>query len=236
MEGADLIVEAKDVSKDYHLGGSVVQALRGVSLNIRRGSFVVIAGPSGSGKSTLLNLLGCLDQPTGGTIRISGDDVAKMDDVELAAFRAKRLGFIFQSFNLIPVLSAYENVEFPLRLNRVPQEEARARATAMLEAVGIAEFARHRPSQLSGGQCRRVAIARALVTRPDLVLADEPTANLDSVTGGRIVDLMREMQQQSGTAFLLSTHDPIVVARAEERHSLRDGRLDIEPQATLLNH
>jgi putative ABC transport system ATP-binding protein len=232
MEGADLIVEAKDVSKDYHLGGSVVPALRGVSLNIRRGSFVVIAGPSGSGKSTLLNLLGCLDQPTGGTIRIAGDDVAEMDDVELAAFRAKRLGFIFQSFNLIPVLSAFENVEFPLRLNQVPHAEARQRATAMLEAVGIAEFARHRPSQLSGGQCQRVAIARALVTKPDLVLADEPTANLDSVTGSRIVDLMREMQRQSGTAFLLSTHDPMVVAHAEERHTMRDGRLDGAPQAT----
>ena len=227
MEGAGFIVEAKDVAKEYHLGGNVVAALRGVSLNIRRGSFVVISGPSGSGKSTLLNMLGCLDQPTSGSIRIAGEDVAQMKDTELAAFRAKRLGFIFQSFNLIPVLSAYENIEFPLRLNHVPRDEARLRAMAMLEAVGIADFAGHRPSELSGGQCQRVAIARALVTKPDLVLADEPTANLDSVTGGRIVDLMRHMQQQSGTAFLLSTHDPMVAALAEERHTLRDGQLDV---------
>lgn len=227
MAGSDMLVEAKELSKDYHLGKSIVTALRGVSLNIYRGSFVVIAGPSGSGKSTLLNLLGCLDHPTSGTIHIAGQDVAQLGDKDLAAFRAKRLGFIFQSFNLIPVLSAYENVEYPLRLNHVPRAEAAQRTSEMLEAVGLAGHAKHRPAELSGGQCQRVAVARALVTRPDLVLADEPTANLDSVTGARIVDLMREMQKKSGTAFLLSTHDPMVVALAEEKHTLRDGRLDV---------
>jgi putative ABC transport system ATP-binding protein len=227
MTGADILVEASNVTKDYLMGKTIVAALKGVSLNIKRGTFVVIAGPSGSGKSTLLNLLGCLDHPTSGKIRISGQDVSELGDKALAAFRAKTLGFIFQSFNLIPVLSAYENVEYPLRLNHVSRTESVKRTMAMLDAVGLASHAKHRPSELSGGQCQRVAIARALVTHPALVLADEPTANLDSVTGGLIVNLMREMQKKSGTAFLLSTHDPMVVSHAEEKHTLCDGRLDM---------
>lgn len=221
-----MLVEAKDLTKDYHLGRTIVPALRGVSLAIRRGAFAVLAGPSGSGKSTLLNLLGCLDHPTTGTIRIAGQEVAQMPDAELSAFRAKRLGFIFQSFNLVPVLSCYENVEYPLRLNRVARSEARERTLAMLKSVGLADHAKHRPGELSGGQRQRVAIARALVTGPDLVLADEPTANLDSVTGERIVDLMREMQQRSGTAFLIATHDPMVASHAQERMKIHDGRFE----------
>ena len=221
-----MLVEATDLTKEYTLGRTVVPALRGVSLEIRKGAFAVLAGPSGSGKSTLLNLLGCLDHPTTGSIRIAGQDVSHLADAELSAFRAKRLGFIFQSFNLVPVLSCYENVEYPLRLNRVPRSEAKQRTLAMLEAVGLANHARHRPGELSGGQRQRVAIARALVTGPDLVLADEPTANLDSVTGERIVDLMREMQRLSGTAFLIATHDPMVTSHAEERMKIHDGRFE----------
>lgn len=220
-----ILVEAREISKDYRLGKTTVPALRGVNLGIRRGAFVVIAGPSGSGKSTLLNLLGCLDQPSAGSIRIAGEEVSRMSDTQLSAFRARRLGFIFQSFNLIPVLSAFENVEYPLRLNRVPRAEARERTEAMLAAVGLAEQSRHRPGELSGGQRQRVAVARALVTGPDLVLADEPTANLDSVTGERIVDLLRGMQERSGTAFVIATHDPMVASHADEVHKLHDGRL-----------
>jgi putative ABC transport system ATP-binding protein len=196
-----------------------------VSMNIRRGAFIVIEGPSGSGKSTLLNLLGCLDHPSRGNIRIAGEEVEKLGDAALSAFRARRLGFIFQSFNLISVLSAYENVEYPLRLNRLPRQEAKQRTLAILEALGLSEYARRRPGELSGGQQQRVAIARALVNNPDLVLADEPTANLDSVTGERIVNRMREMQQQFGTAFVIATHDPMVTAHAEESHQLHDGQL-----------
>lgn len=221
-----MLVEAKNLTKEYTLGRTVVPALRGVSLEIRKGAFAVLAGPSGSGKSTLLNLLGCLDHPTTGSIHIAGQDVSRLADTELSAFRAKRLGFIFQSFNLVPVLSCYENVEYPLRLNRVPRSEAKQRTLAMLEAVGLANHAKHRPGELSGGQRQRVAIARALVTGPDLVLADEPTANLDSVTGERIVDLMREMQRLSGTAFLIATHDPMVASHAEERMKIHDGRFE----------
>jgi putative ABC transport system ATP-binding protein len=221
----ELLVEAKDLVKEYHPGATVVPALRGVSINIRRGAFVVIQGPSGSGKSTLLNLLGCLDHPSRGNIRIAGEDVEKLGDAQLSAFRARRLGFIFQSFNLIAVLSAFENVEYPLRLNHVPRREARPRALAMLETLGLLEYAERRPAELSGGQQQRVAIARALVNNPDLVLADEPTANLDSATGERIVNRMREMQQKFGTAFVIATHDPMVTAHAEERHKLHDGRL-----------
>jgi putative ABC transport system ATP-binding protein len=221
-----MLVEAKDLTKEYPLGRAIVPALRGVSLQIRRGAFAVIAGPSGSGKSTLLNLLGCLDHPTTGVIRIGGQNVAELADTELSAFRARHLGFIFQSFNLVPVLNCYENVEYPLRLNRVARSEARERTLAMLDSVGLADHAKHRPGELSGGQRQRVAIARALVTGPDLVLADEPTANLDSVTGERIVDLMREMQQRSGTAFLIATHDPMVASHAEERLKIHDGRFE----------
>src|SRR5438309_181928 len=163
MPATEILVEATNVSKEYRLGKTTITALRGLSLTIRRGSLVFIAGPSGSGKSTLLNLLGCLDQPTGGFIRIAGHEVAQLGDAALSAFRARRMGFIFQSFNLVPVLSAYENVEYPLRLNRVPRHETKERTMTMLQAVGLEGHAKHRPGELSGGQRQRVAIALALV-------------------------------------------------------------------------
>ena len=225
-ESAELLVEARDLSREYRLGQVTVSALRGVSLQIARGEFLAITGPSGSGKTTLLNLIGCIDSPSSGDLRIAGQDVTRLGDRELSAFRAKRLGFIFQSFNLVPVLTVFENVEYPLRLSRAPAAERRSRAEEMLDAVGLANYLRHRPGELSGGQRQRVAIARALVTRPDLVLADEPTANLDSATGEKIVDLMREMRERLGTSFLISTHDAAIAAHACRRVSIRDGRLE----------
>lgn len=225
MPDAGILLEANELSKEYRLGKSIVNAVRGVSLGIRSGAFTVISGPSGSGKSTLLHLLGCLDKPTSGSIRIVGHDVAAMSDRDLSAFRAMRLGFIFQTFNLIPVLSALENVEYPMRINRLPHAESRSRAMEMLEAVGLGKHALHRPTELSGGQCQRVAIARALVNRPDLVLADEPTANLDSANGGMIMNLMHELKRKIKTAFVISTHDPMVAAQAEQKIVMHDGQL-----------
>ena len=221
----DFLVEAEHISKDYRLGTTTVPAVHDVSLSVRRGAFSVISGPSGSGKSTLLHILGCLDNPTAGSLRISGENVAAMSDAALSAFRARRLGFIFQSFSLIPVLSAGENVEYPLRINRVPHGESKSRAMEMLEAVGLSDKAKQRPTELSGGQCQRVAIARALVMKPELVLADEPTANLDSATGEKIMALMHELKNKTGTAFVISTHDPMVAAQAEQKLLMRDGRL-----------
>lgn len=219
------LVTAEHLSKDYRMGKSIISAVRDVSLTVRRGAFTVISGPSGSGKSTLLHLLGCLDKPSSGSIRIAGEDVAAMKDHALSAFRARRLGFIFQSFNLIPVLSAFENVEYPMRINHVSAAESRQRALEMLEAVGLGALAKHRPTEMSGGQCQRVAIARALVMKPDLVLADEPTANLDSATGVKIIDLMHELKRSTGTAFVISTHDPMVASQAEQKVLMRDGAL-----------
>ena len=225
MAEASPLLEAENVSKEYRLGRTIVPAVRGVNLALRRGAFTVISGPSGSGKSTLLHLLGCLDKPTSGRLRIAGEDVDALNDEALSAFRARRLGFIFQSFNLIPVLNALENVAYPLQINRVPHPAAKIRAMEMLDAVGLSAQSRQRPGELSGGQCQRVAIARALVMRPDLVLADEPTANLDSATGEPIVALMRELKTRTGTAFLIATHDPMVAAQAEQRLVMRDGLL-----------
>jgi len=224
-EKAPPLVTAEHLSKEYLMGKAIISAVRDVSLSVDRGAFTVISGPSGSGKSTLLHMLGCLDKPTSGDIRIAGENVATMRDYALSAFRARRLGFIFQSFNLIPVLTALENVEYPLRINHVPTAESRDRAMEMLEAVGLKEHAKHRPTEMSGGQCQRVAIARALVMKPDLVLADEPTANLDSATGVKIIDLMHELKRKTGTAFVISTHDPMVASQAEQKLLMRDGCL-----------
>ncbi|MBN2573195.1 MAG: ABC transporter ATP-binding protein, partial [Deltaproteobacteria bacterium] len=178
------IVSVQDVSKNYTLGTFVVQALRGVSLDVREGEFLAIAGPSGSGKTTLLNLIGCVDTPSGGAVAIAGQPTGRMSERQLTRLRLHTIGFIFQSFNLVSVLSVFQNVELPLLLQRsASAKERRARVHGLLDRVGISEYVKHRPSELSGGQRQRVAIARALVTRPQLVLADEPTANLDSVTG-----------------------------------------------------
>jgi putative ABC transport system ATP-binding protein len=215
-------VRVVDVTKEYDLGRTKVPALRGVSLSVEKGEFMTVAGPSGSGKSTLLNLIGCLDHPTSGRVLIGEQDVASLNDDALSDLRARTIGFIFQTFNLIPVLSALENVEFPL-LFRGGNHGGRERALAALESVGLREHAHHRPDELSGGQRQRVAVARALVTDPTLVLADEPTANLDSHTGETIIDLMLDINRRAGTTFIFSTHDPKVMAHAHRVVRLADG-------------
>jgi putative ABC transport system ATP-binding protein len=220
------IIEVKGLTKDYPLGKTTVHAVRGVDLAIEQGTFMSIVGPSGSGKTTLLNVIGCIDQASSGTVRVAGNDVTTMSDRQVTDLRLHKIGFIFQTFNLIPVLDAAENVEFPLLLmKRIDKTEVRKRADELLDRVGIREYAHHRPAELSGGQRQRVAIARALVTRPDIVLADEPTANLDSVTGAQILDLMREMNRAQNTTFIFSTHDANVLKYAREVVKIRDGLL-----------
>ncbi|HEX9049873.1 MAG TPA: ABC transporter ATP-binding protein [Anaeromyxobacter sp.] len=221
------IVSVRNVSKDYMLGKTVVPALRGVSLEVGEGEFLSIAGPSGSGKTTLLNLVGCVDTPTAGTVIVAGSDTATLSERALTDLRLRTIGFIFQSFNLVSVLSVFQNVEFPLLLQgALSKPERRRRVHELMEAVGLSEHERHRPSELSGGQRQRVAIARALVTRPKLVLADEPTANLDSATGTNIIDLMRDMNRRDGTTFVFSTHDPKVMAHANAIVRIADGRIE----------
>jgi len=219
------IVSVKDAVKNYTLGNVVVPALRGVTLDVVEGDFIAIAGPSGSGKTTLLNLIGCVDTPTSGTVEVEGRDTRKLSERQLTTLRLHTIGFIFQSFNLVSVLSVFQNVELPLLLQRQLSGAERAkRVMALLEKVGIREYANHRPSELSGGQRQRVAIARALVTRPGIVLADEPTANLDSVTGQNILDLMKELNRTEKTTFIFSTHDQKVMAHANAIVRLADGK------------
>ena len=217
-------VTVRDVSKTYRLGKVTVTALDGVSLAVKAGEFLAVAGPSGSGKTTLLNLIGCLDTPTSGEVMIDGEAIGGLSAGRRADLRARKLGFVFQTFNLIPVLTAWENVEYPLLLQRRRGDVA-GRVRAALEHVGLADRARHRPPELSGGQQQRVAIARALVTEPALVLADEPTANLDSRTGHEIVELMRRLNRERGTTFVFSTHDPRIVNVADRVLEISDGRL-----------
>jgi putative ABC transport system ATP-binding protein len=218
------VVTVKDVRKTYRLGTQTVTALAGVSLTVAAGEFMAVAGPSGSGKTTLLNLIGCLDTPTSGEIAIDGEPVARLSAGRRADLRARKLGFVFQTFNLIPVLTAWENVEYPLLVYRRGGDVA-GRVRQALEQVGLGERARHRPSELSGGQQQRVAIARALVGEPSLVLADEPTANLDSATGREIVALMRRLNRERGTTFVFSTHDPRIMTAADRVLEISDGRL-----------
>jgi putative ABC transport system ATP-binding protein len=219
------VVAFENVTKIYQVGEVSIPALRGISLQIDRGRFSMVLGPSGSGKTTLLNLIGCLDQPTEGTIQVCGQKVAEISDDRISEFRAENIGFIFQNFNLIPVLSALENVEYPLNLLGIKAAERRERSMGILESVGLADHARHRPNQLSGGQKQRVAIARALVKGPSLVLADEPTANLDSKTGAAIIDLMYQVQEQYNASFIFSTHDPQLISHARDVFTIRDGEL-----------
>ena len=220
------IVSIQNVRKDYYLGEVVVPALQGVSLNVALGDFISIAGPSGSGKTTLLNLIGCVDVASSGTVLVDGQDTATLSDRQLTELRLNTLGFIFQSFNLVPVLSVFQNVEFPLLLQRKMTAGERAlRVDELLSKVGLDKHAKHRPSELSGGQRQRVAIARALVTRPKIVLADEPTANLDSVTGENIIDLMKEMNRVEKTTFIFSTHDAKVMSHANSIVRLADGKI-----------
>ena len=226
------VVRLEHVYKEYLLGEQKVQALKDITLAIESGVFLAIAGPSGSGKTTLLNLIGCIDTPSGGKIFIKVQDVSSRSSNELADLRAQSIGFIFQTFNLLPVLSAAENVEYPLlHRNDLSKSERRRRTDTFLDLVGLAKFAHHRPNQLSGGQRQRVAIARALAIKPLLVLADEPTANLDHSTGSDILLLMRKMNRDLGTTFIFSTHDQRVMTMADRLVRIEDGELiDEAPQ------
>ena len=222
---SDPVVRLTNVTKTYQVGAEKVRAVRGVSLAVPAQRFTMLVGPSGSGKTTLLNLIGCIDIASGGTVEIAGRNVAQLSDNALSDFRAQKVGFIFQGFSLVPVLSAYENVEYPLLLTGVSAGERRRATLAMLDAVGLTAQRRQRPNELSGGQKQRVAIARALVKRPAIVLADEPTANLDSQTGASIVELMRRMQAESHTTFIFASHDDHLISHADEIFTIRDGEV-----------
>jgi putative ABC transport system ATP-binding protein len=218
-------VALRQVSKTYHLDAVGVPALSDIDLEIRPNRFTVISGASGSGKTTLLNLIGCIDRPDTGDIQVAGEPVQRLSDDALSDFRARTIGFIFQNFNLLPVLTAYENVEYPLLLTRTPAAKRKERVLMLLAAVGLADKQRNLPGQLSGGERQRVAIARALAPAPKLVLADEPTANLDSHTGKNILALMRQMQREQQLSFIISSHDPQVQAEADDAVRIRDGRV-----------
>lgn len=224
------LAQLQHLSKTYALGQTKVQALTDVSLLLQPACFTVLSGPSGSGKTTLLNMIAGIDRPDSGDVCIAGQSLQQLSDNALTDFRARHIGYIFQNFNLLPVLSAYENIEYPLRLNKTPVSQRRQKVLALLEAVGLADKSNHRPNQLSGGQRQRIAIARALVHQPLLVLADEPTANLDSQTGAQIISLMRELQRQQKTAFVFSSHDPQVIASADHLVLLKDGHLQAPQQ------
>ena len=220
----NLAVELYDVRKEYLLGQTKVEALRGVTLAVDKGEFVAIAGPSGSGKSTILNIIGCIDIPTAGEVIVNGRNTRGMTDKALTRYRRITVGFIFQSFNLIPVLNVYENIELPLLLqNMSDPKERRERVMHFIEETGLTDRMGNKPGELSGGQRQRVAIARALVTKPVLVLADEPTANLDSATGAKILDLMNEINSLEGTTFIFSTHDHRIMDHARRLVSIADG-------------
>ncbi len=222
---SEAVVEARDLKKVYQMGEVEVQALRGVSLQINRGEVVAIVGPSGSGKSTLMNILGCLDRPTEGEYYLDGKDVAQLDDNSLATVRNRKVGFIFQSFNLLPRASAQSNVEMPMRYAAVSAGERRQRARAALEAVGLGERMHHRPYELSGGQQQRVAIARALVNEPSIVMADEPTGNLDSRSGAEILELLMQMNAERGVTLIIVTHDPELARKTQRVITIRDGQV-----------
>lgn len=224
-QGIDSLISLRNLSKHYLAGDNQVQALKSISLEIGKGEFLSIAGPSGSGKSTLLNLLGCIDRHDSGDIVIDGEQVAGMSRIQLADFRRRRLGFVFQSYNLIPVLTAYENVAFALNLLSLPEKEVKSRTMAILQEVGLQGMEHRLPSRLSGGQQQRVAVARALVKNPALVLADEPTANLDSNTGEAILKMMRDMNVRYNTTFIFSTHDKMVMDQAKRLVRLHDGNI-----------
>jgi len=225
LVSSEPIAVLTNVEKSYRMDAVTVPVLHGIDLLIRPGHFTVLLGPSGSGKTTLLNLVGCIDRPDRGEIIVAGQAVGKLSDDQLSDFRARNIGYIFQSFNLIPVLTAYENIEYPLVLAGMAKERRRRRVNALIESVGLADRAKNLPGQLSGGQRQRVAIARALARRPKLVLADEPTANLDSQTGAAILSLMRRMQAQYRISFLFSSHDRSIRKAADDLITLRDGMI-----------
>ncbi|OGO37852.1 MAG: ABC transporter [Chloroflexi bacterium RBG_16_57_11] len=220
------VTKIENVTRIFKIGQVETQALRGVSLSIQSGEFTALVGPSGSGKTTLLQLIGCLDQPTSGSVFINGKEVSKLNRNQRADMRRGTIGFIFQFFALIPTLSAYENIEMPLLLNGHSASERRARITDLLAAVDLSDRANHRPDQLSGGQQQRVAIARALAPRPTLILADEPTANLDTANGKQVMEIMTRLNQETGVTFIFATHDPRVIQYARRVITLRDGLID----------
>jgi putative ABC transport system ATP-binding protein len=219
-----MLISIESLAKDYLLGSTRVEALRGLDLAVEPGEYLAIMGPSGSGKSTLMNLIGCLDTPTRGSYHLEGKEISSLDDRQLAAIRNRKIGFIFQMFNLLPRMSALQNVELPLVYRGLPPARRRRAATEALRAVGLSDRASHRPSELSGGQRQRAAIARALVIKPSLLLADEPTGNLDSVTGGEILDLFDRLNREGQTVILV-THEDEVAERTRRRVVLRDGRI-----------
>jgi putative ABC transport system ATP-binding protein len=220
------IVKLEGVTKIYQDGKVAVPALRGIDLSIQKGEFVVVAGPSGSGKTTLLNIIGGLDQPTNGSVSLEGSYLGQMSRGELSRIRLNRIGFIFQSYNLIPVLTAFENAEFVLLLQKRPTEERRQKVANLLEDVGLSGLEKRFPREMSGGQQQRVAIARSIASEPALVLADEPTANVDSQTASELLDLMESLNREKGITFLFSTHDPAVMERAQRFIRLKDGRVE----------
>ncbi len=229
------LVKLHDVKKTYLLGKTEVPALSGVSLQIERGEFTVVMGPSGSGKTTLLNIIGCLDRATSGSYQLDGEEIGHRDFNDLAEVRNRKIGFIFQSFNLIPVLNVVENIEFPCLIRGEPRAALRARALKVAADVGLSDRIANRPDELSGGQRQRVAIARALITEPQLVLADEPTANLDSKTSDQIIDLMLELNRTKNVTFLFSTHDPRVMKHARRVVRIADGVLVDGTEAAALD-
>jgi putative ABC transport system ATP-binding protein len=220
------VIRTENVEKIYEDNGVAVHALKGVDLTVEKGEFLVIAGPSGSGKTTLLNLLGALDVPTKGKVFLEENDISRKSKKDLSRMRLENIGFVFQAYNLIPVLSALENIEFTMMLRGIPEKERHERALAVMKDLGIEELAHKRPNEMSGGQQQRVAVARAIVNKPSIVLADEPTANLDSDTGANLLDLMEQMNREREITFVFSSHDPQVIERARRLVKLRDGKIE----------
>ncbi len=229
---SEWVIEIDDITKVYHMGTVEVHALRGVSMRIAPGEMLAIMGPSGSGKSTLMNILGCLDQPTSGTYLLDGEDVSTLDDDALAFIRNQKVGFVFQNFNLLPRTSALENVELPLIYAGLPPKERHRRAKAMLEAVGLGQRLDHLPNELSGGQQQRVAIARALVNEPSIILADEPTGNLDSRSGQEVMGILQRLNRERGITVILVTHDPRIAGYADRILHIFDGLIERDEAVT----
>jgi putative ABC transport system ATP-binding protein len=228
MSANEAVVRLEGVTKTYRQDSIAVHALRGVSLEIQNGDFAVLVGPSGSGKTTLLNMMGALDSPTEGRICVAGSEIGRLSKAELSQVRLRKIGFVFQEFNLIPVLSALENVEFVMLLQGLAESQRRSRASTLLKELGLEGLEHRRPNELSGGQQQRVAVARAIAAEPIIVLLDEPTANLDSKTGGALMDMMRRLNEAKGITFVFSTHDPMVVERARRVIRLQDGQVEAD--------